>query len=570
MLDRGRYASAEGLRARRLRARRRRGRGRPRGDPDRHRQRGPPRGLRLRGADRRRRAGAGRQPALLVPVRPPGRGVPRERPAGLGRRQGRGRAGLDAGLGPLRRPRRAHRRHAHLRRLGPAEGGPAQVRLHPRAGRRGRPGAARSSGSGLGPLREGPAWRALEAPPRRGRPARTCASCSPPIPAAASGLVAEGAGLHLDYSKNRVTDETLGLLAALAEERRVAGAARGDVRRRADQRHRGPPRAARRAADAARALADRRRDRRRRARCTRSSTGWPLRRAGALAASGRATPASPIRNVVNIGIGGSDLGPAMAYEALRHYSEREPDLPLRLQRRRHRLRRGDARPRPGGDAVRRLLEDLHDAGDDDQRPHRPRVGRSPASAATRTRSPATSSPSRPTPRRSPSFGIDTANMFGFWEWVGGRYSMDSAIGLSTMVAIGPERFAEMLAGFHAMDEHFREAPLERNLPVLLGLLAVWYGGLLRRPDGRGPALRPVPAPLPRLPPAADDGVERQARDPRRAPGRLPDRRDLLGRAGDQRPAFLLPADPPGDRAGPLRLHRLRSTASTRSATTTTC
>ena len=117
-----------------------------------------------------------------------------------------------------------------------------------------------------------------------------------------------------------------------------------------------------------------------------------------------------------------------------------------------------------------------------------------------------------------AFGIDTENMFGFWDWVGGRYSMDSAIGLSTMIAIGPERFAEMLAGFHAMDEHFREAPLERNLPALLGLLSVWYGDFFGAQTVGGPALRPVPAPLPRLPPAADDGVERQARDARRRRG----------------------------------------------------
>ena len=168
------------------------------------------------------------------------------------------------------------------------------------------------------------------------------------------------------------------------------------------------------------------------------------------------------------------------------------------------------------------------------------------------------------------FGIDTDNMFGFWEWVGGRYSMDSAIGLSTMLAIGPARFAEMLAGFHAMDEHFREAPTGANLPMLMGLLSVWYARLLRRPDLRRLPLRPVPAPLPRLPAAADDGVQRQARHPRRRPRRLRHRRDLLGRAGDQRPALLLPADPPGHAADPLRLHRLLPLATTRSATTTTC
>ena len=94
--------------------------------------------------------------------------------------------------------------------------------------------------------------------------------------------------------------------------------------------------------------------------------------------------------------------------------------------------------------------------------------------ATSRRSPSTSSPSRPTQQEVSKFGIDTANMFEFWDWVGGRYSMDSAIGLSTMIAIGPENFRAMLAGFHAMDEHFRTAPFERNLPVLLGLLTVWY------------------------------------------------------------------------------------------------
>ena len=169
----------------------------------------------------------------------------------------------------------------------------------------------------------------------------------------------------------------------------------------------------------------------------------------------------PIRNVVNIGIGGSDLGPVMAYEALRHYADARDDLPLRLQRRRHRLRRGDARPRPRGDAVHRLLEDLHHAGDDDQRAHGARVGagrRCGDEAAIAKHFVAVSTNAEGVDE----FGIDTDNMFGFWDWVGGRYSMDSAIGLSTMLAIGPERFREMLAGFHAMDEHFRSAPIERE------------------------------------------------------------------------------------------------------------
>ena len=115
------------------------------------------------------------------------------------------------------------------------------------------------------------------------------------------------------------------------------------------------------------------------------------------------------------------------------------------------------------------------------------------------------------------FGIDTANMFGFWDWVGGRYSMDSAIGLSTMLAIGPDNFRAMLDGFHQMDEHFRTAPFERNLPVLMGLLAHLVQRFLRRADGRRLALRAVPEAIPRLSAAVDHGEQRQARHARRAP-----------------------------------------------------
>ena len=108
-------------------------------------------------------------------------------------------------------------------------------------------------------------------------------------------------------------------------------------------------------------------------------------------------------------------------------------------------------------------------------------------------------------------------MFGFWDWVGGRYSMDSAIGLSTMLAIGPAEFRAMLAGFHAMDEHFRTTPFERNLPVLMGLLSVWYNDFFGAADGGRAPLRAVSEALPRVFPAAHDGVERQARDTRRRP-----------------------------------------------------
>jgi glucose-6-phosphate isomerase len=174
-----------------------------------------------------------------------------------------------------------------------------------------------------------------------------------------------------------------------------------------------------------------------------------------------------IRNVVNIGIGGSDLGPVMAYEALRHYSARAPDLPLRLQRRRHRLRRGGARPRPA-----ETLFIVASKTFTTQETMTNALGAALAAgtlgdeAAVANHFVAVS-----TNAERCKFGIDTANMFGFWDWVGGRYSMDSAIGLSTMLAIGPEHFRAMLAGFHAMDEHFRTAPFARNLPVLMALLA---------------------------------------------------------------------------------------------------
>ena len=163
----------------------------------------------------------------------------------------------------------------------------------------------------------------------------------------------------------------------------------------------------------------------------------------------------------------------MAYEALKYYSDRAHGLPLRLQRRRHRLRRSRDRSRPRGDAVHHLLENLHHAGDDDQCPLGARLGAGGSEgdeAAVAKHFVAVSTNAAEVTK----FGIDTANMFGFWDWVGGRYSMDSAIGLSTMLAIGPDNFRAMLDGFHQMDEHFRTAPFESNLPVILGLLTVWY------------------------------------------------------------------------------------------------
>ncbi len=146
-----------------------------------------------------------------------------------------------------------------------------------------------------------------------------------------------------------------------------------------------------------------------------------------------------------------------------------------------------ARPRPGRDPLHRLVEDVHDARDDDERARRARAGVSsglggdPKAVAKHFVAVSTNA------EKVSEFGIDTANMFGFWDWVGGRYSMDSAIGLSTMLAVGPESFRALLAGFHEMDEHFRTAPFEQNLPVLDGPPRPLVHRLLRRPDGRRPA-----------------------------------------------------------------------------------
>jgi glucose-6-phosphate isomerase len=181
----------------------------------------------------------------------------------------------------------------------------------------------------------------------------------------------------------------------------------------------------------------------------------------------------PIRNVINIGIGGSDLGPVMAYEALRFYSRR--DMTFRF------VSNVDSTD---------LVEATRDIEPEDtlfivssktfgtletmtnaRSARQWAIAKLGSEAAIRKHFVAVSTNAQ----RVAEFGIDPANMFGFWDWVGGRYSMDSAIGLSTMLAIGPDHFSDMLGGFHALDEHFRTAPFGQNLPVLLGLLAVWYG-----------------------------------------------------------------------------------------------
>jgi len=319
-------------------------------------------------------------------------------------------------------------------------------------------------------LTQRPAWKALEAHYQKIHDLHL-RTLFAEDPQRGARFTAEAAGIYLDYSKNRVTDKTLRLLVALAEE--------CGLRARIDAMFRGEkinvtegravlhvalraPRGQSIIVDGAdvvpevHAVLDK-------------IAGFADRvRGGAW----KGHTGKRIRNVVNIGIGGSDLGPVMAYEALKYYSVR--DMTFRFV--------SNIDGTDFVEATRDLdpaetlfivssktfttLETMTNArtarawclrglGDEQAvAKHFVAVSTNAAEVA--------------------KFGIDTANMFEFWDWVGGRYSMDSAIGLSTMIAIGPEHFRAMLAGFHTMDEHFRTAPFERNLPVLLGLLTVWY------------------------------------------------------------------------------------------------
>ena len=189
----------------------------------------------------------------------------------------------------------------------------------------------------------------------------------------------------------------------------------------------------------------------------------------------------PIRNVVNVGIGGSDLGPVMAYEALRHYSHR--DLTFRFVSNIDGTDFVEAtRDLDAAETLFIISSKTFTTLETMTNAHTARVWalktlKHHGAIAKHFVAVSTNA------EEVAKFGIDTANMFEFWDWVGGRYSMDSAIGLSTMIAIGPEHFRAMLDGFHQMDEHFRTTPFERNLPVLMGLLAVWYNNFFgRRPS----------------------------------------------------------------------------------------
>jgi glucose-6-phosphate isomerase len=324
------------------------------------------------------------------------------------------------------------------------------------------------------PLRQRPAWKALEAHHGKVKD-RHLRQLFDDDPRRGERMTAEGAGVFLDYSKNRITDETLSVLLQLAEESglraRIDAMFSGEKINVSEKRAvlhvalRAPKGASivvdgENVVPEVHAVLDKMSDFANRVR----SGAW------------KGHTGKRIRNVINIGIGGSDLGPVMAYEALRHYSERA--LTFRFI--------SNVDGTDFAEAVHDLdpsetlfivssktfttLETMTNA-------HSARdwslagLGGDETSVAKHFVAVSTNG------AEVTKFGIDTANMFGFWDWVGGRYSMDSAIGLSTMLAIGPENFRAMLGGFHEMDEHFRTAPFARNLPVLMGLLSVWYNEL---------------------------------------------------------------------------------------------
>ncbi|MEA2521588.1 MAG: glucose-6-phosphate isomerase, partial [Actinomycetota bacterium] len=343
------------------------------------------------------------------------------------------------------------------------------------------------------PLPERPAWRALlhhhtEIGQRHLR------DLFADDPERGQRFTAEAAGLFLDYSKHRITDQTMDLLFQLAEEsglrERIEAMFRGDHLNVTEDR---PvlhvalrmPRDARLVVDGTDVVAqvhevlDRM-----------AAFSDRVRSGGWTGHTGR-----PIRAVVNIGIGGSDLGPVMAYEALRHYSARE--LTFRFV--------SNIDGTDLSEALRGLepadtlfivssktfttLETLTNATSAREW-LLAGIGGDTTAVAKHFVAVSTNAES------VEAFGIDTENMFGFWDWVGGRYSMDSAIGLSTMLAVGPPNFRELLAGFHDMDQHFRTAPLERNLPVIMGLLGIWYADFF---DAQTAAVLPYDQYLKRFP-----------------------------------------------------------------------
>ena len=342
------------------------------------------------------------------------------------------------------------------------------------------------------PLTALPAWKALAEHYQQMRQ-RHLRQLFADDPRRGERLTAEAAGLYLDYSKHRITDATLVLLLRLAEEcglaRRIDAMFSGEKINVTEQRAAlhvalRAPKHEQMLVDGVdvvpevHAVLDRMA-----AFCDEVRSGrW------------RGHTGRPIRNIINIGIGGSDLGPVMAHEALRHYSRRHMTFRFVSNVDGTDLVEGTRDLDPEEtlfivcSKTFTTIETLTNA-------HSARVWclrKLGDERAVRQHFVAVSTNGEGVAK----FGIDPANMFGFWDWVGGRYSMDSAIGLSTMLAIGPEHFRDMLGGFHAMDVHFRTTPFERNLPVIMGLLAVWYGDFF---DAQTVAVLPYDQYLKRFP-----------------------------------------------------------------------
>ena len=342
------------------------------------------------------------------------------------------------------------------------------------------------------PLKQLPAWKALEAHATALKSTHLRQLFADDA-TRGERLNAEAAGIFLDYSKHRITGETLKLFAQLADESGLK--ARIDAMFRGDKinitENRAVLHVALRAPKTESILVD--------GKDVVPGVHEVLDKMAAFADSIRSGKwlgftDKPIKNIVNIGIGGSDLGPVMAYEALRHYTNR--DLTFRF------VSNVD-----GTD----FFEATHDLDPEETlfiissktfttletmtNAHSARtwsLAKLHEHAAVARHFVAVSTNAAEVSK----FGIDTANMFGFWDWVGGRYSMDSAIGLSTMIAIGPENYRALLAGFHEMDEHFRTAPFEKNLPMLMGMLSIWYNDFF---DAQTVAVLPYDQYLKRFP-----------------------------------------------------------------------
>jgi len=343
------------------------------------------------------------------------------------------------------------------------------------------------------PLTQQPAWKALLAHHKRIRKVHL-RELFAKDPKRGKRMAAEGAGLFLDYSKNRITGQTFKLLVRLAKEcglrERREAMFKGDKINITENR--AVLHTALRAPRDAVIMVD--------GKNVVPEVHGVLDRMAAFSnriRSGewKGHTGKSIRRVVNIGIGGSDLGPVMAYEALKHYSERE--MTFRFVSNVDSTDFAEAtRDLDPGETLFIVSSKTFTTLETMTNAETARawllngLGGDKAAVAKHFVAVSTNA------EKVSAFGIDTANMFGFWDWVGGRYSMDSAIGLSTMVAIGPEHFGAMLDGFHQMDEHFRTAPFEKNLPVLMGLLVVWYSDFF---DAQTVAVLPYEQYLKRFP-----------------------------------------------------------------------